>query len=153
MGSWLGTNSKYSKMGLGSFAGPFWPDALFLASSKDQQVFSQILLTVQIHLRKLDTPLVSIGRLFFFFFFPITFKGKGPICCRIGFIYAKLESVWGGMSSLCFSKNQRQGSPAPASCCESALRCSLERGGLWVNIQILPCGIIRFSSVTDSDWW
>lgn len=49
-------------------------------SGLDQQIFSQILPTVQIHLGKLDTLLVSIGRLFCF---PITFKEKGLIVAEL----------------------------------------------------------------------
>lgn len=73
VGSLLGINSKQCKTGLGSFAGTFWPDVLFLAGHKSQQIVSQILLTA-VHLGKLYTLLASEGRFLWGFLPP--FQGE-----------------------------------------------------------------------------
>lgn len=110
-------NKQQCKTAVGSFAGTFWPEVLFLAGHKSQPTVAQILLTA-VHLEKLYTLLASEGRFVCVFVFAsLYFQGEVFKALFVADLIlfnciCRLVNAWGIMPTLCLAKHHNAGTKA-----------------------------------------
>lgn len=94
-----------------------------------------------------------LGDFFFFFASPLLSRGKALFVAELVLFMQSQRVSGAACPPFALARTKDKGALRLLHVVNLLYGVRSKEGGLWVNIQILPCGIIHFSSMTDSDWW